>query len=148
MEEHLPDDRKSNRPKLRLKNGSVVDARWAYVHWQTLQELEMGRRDHLQAFVMLARGDEPDAPGQTREDLRRRYGECFTRDGSLDPIVREVIQSAFRETPEGAVVVNPFQLSSQADMDVLAKVELQVDRELRRLMRLMRGEDKPPGHAR
>lgn len=115
------------------------------MHWRTLQQLEI---DHLQAFVMLARGDEPVAPGPTREDLRGLHGECFTRDGSLEPVVREVVLSAFRETAEGAVVVNPFQLSSQADMEVLAKVARQVLRETQRLLRRMRGDDKPPGHAR
>jgi hypothetical protein len=148
MEGHLPERKKSVRPTLRLKNGSEVDARKAYVYWHTLQGLEIGRRDHLQAFVMLARGDEPVARGQTRDDLRRLYLTEFARDGSLDPIFREVVLSAFRETAEGAVVVNPFQLTSQADIDVFTKVSLQVLREMQRLFRLMRGEDKPPGQAR
>jgi len=118
------------------------------VYWHTLLQLEMGRRDHLQSFVMLARGGEPVAPGQTREDLRLLYLNEFARDGSLDPIFREVVLSAFRETAEGAVVVNPFQLSGQADIDVFTKVARQVLRETERLFRLMRREDKPPGQAR
>lgn len=79
MEGHLPERKDSTRPKLRLKNGSEVDARKAYVHWQTLQALEINRRDHLQALVTIARGNESDVPSQIRDDLRRRYLSEFAR---------------------------------------------------------------------
>lgn len=98
----------------------------------------------VQALLALARGDEQAVSSEARHALRQRYLNWFTSDGSFAPLVSDVLLSAFRTTPDGSMLVNPFQLSHQADVDSFNRAEQQYVRALRRLP----GQDDPPYQAR
>lgn len=131
-------------PKLRLKNGVEVDARKAYVDWRMFVGAEKETPAHVQALVALARGDDGSVPSNVRLALQSTYEDWFASDGSLLPLIKDVVLSAFRDTPDGPVIVNPFQLTSQADAEVFDRVE----RRYYRILRWFFGNDNPPGQAR
>lgn len=132
-------------PKLRLKNGSDVDARRAYVVWQMLGAVETRRPNDLRTLSELARGGEAEVPAETQSDLRERYRDWFTEDGILTSVVREVLLSASRDTVEGSVLVNPFKLLTQQDVDLFTRIQSQDDRFLGRLFG--EGGENPSGHS-
>lgn len=133
------------RPKLRLKNGSEVDARSAYVDWRMLFAEQDLHPNNVQSLIALARGDPDSVSKEVVAELRERHRLWFARDGTLEPIVRDVLLSAYRDTPEGVVIVNPFELTNQRDADTFSKIQRRDDRLLSRLFGL--GDD-PPGHSR
>jgi hypothetical protein len=111
--------RKQDRPTLPLKNGSEVDAQRAYVLWQ---RLENAGGDQLNAFVDLATGQVANVSMRTRAELMTTYRGWFTDDGSLDPIAKNVIQSAVSDSADGKVVVTPFLLATQKEVDLLTGI--------------------------
>jgi hypothetical protein len=139
----LSADQESTR--LRLKNASEVDARRAYVVWRMLEAVNSQRPHHIATLSALAHGEEPSAFGETAVELRNEYPNWFASSGHLTPLARDVLRSALRDTPEGVVVVNPFQLTTQHDRDLFDRVERQQDGFLRRLFR--RRDEPPSGHS-
>lgn len=138
MEGHLPERDDEPRPKLRLKNGSEVDAKIAYVTWQMLEAVETRRSERLQALVAIARGDDASVGTAMLTELRKGY-PWFSPDGTMDPVVRNVIQSSIRDTREGSLLVFPFDIKTQADKDVFTQVQRQDDDIILRR--------KPPGDS-
>ena len=69
------------------------------------------------------------------------------QDGRLDADMQNVLLSAYQETTEGPVIVNPFQLTSPQDAAELSRSESKgIDRLLRRLRQQGGDEkDRPPG---
>lgn len=134
MEGNLPEEYEQGRPKLRLKNGSEVDARIAYVTWRMLEAVETRRPTRLKALVAIARGQENSVASEMRNRLREEYLNWF-KDGQMEPIVRDVIQSAIRDTPDGSLLVEPFQLTNQAELETLKKIQRQDDEVLKQLFR-------------
>lgn len=139
----MPDDHVP--PQLRLKNGADVDARPAYVRWQLLHGIESRHPAHVRAFWELARGEDLAIPHDMLHEVRKRYANWFEQSGNLNSLVRDVILSAYRETPDGPMLVNPFQLATQAETDLFAQIEREDDDFLRRLLR--RRDEEPPGHS-
>lgn len=138
MEGHLPERDNPERPKLRLKNGSEVDAKIAYVTWQMLEAVETQRSERLQALVAIARGDDALVGTAMLTELRKGY-PWFSLDGTMDPVVRNVIQSSIRDTREGSLLVFPFDIKTQADKDVFTQVQREDDDIILRR--------KPPGDS-
>lgn len=130
-------------PKLRLKNGSEVDAREAYFIWRRLIGAQSQRPHYFQALLDLAQGQQTLVKDEMRSALQERYATWFNSDGALLPVVSAVFENAYRKTPDGPTLVNPFQLASQAEVDLFARVERADFEFLRRLF----GKGDPPGHA-
>jgi hypothetical protein len=128
---------------LRLKNGAQVNPRVAYVAWRMLGALHEGRPDECFALFALARDGNATCSREKLVELRQRHRYWFTDDGTIDPVTRDVLLSAVRESPEGVVVVNPFQLANEVEKQILLNVQAQDDLLLRRLV----GRDKPPGQS-
>ena len=143
MEEPLSAQDESKKPKLRLKNGSEVDAKIAYVDWQMLEAVETREPAHLQALVAIARGDEASVAPEVRAHLREQWLTWFNRDGEMEPVVREVLKSAYRDTPDGSLLVFPFQISTQSDQDIFAKIQREDDQILRRFSRRTDDHGRP-----
>jgi hypothetical protein len=129
------------RPKIRLKNGSEVDARGAYVIWRML-ELEEPQSPQLQLLLAMARGNESTVSTVPNTEFKTHHRVWFLKDGALHPVAKQVLLSAYRDTPDGPVIVSPFQLNSQQDIELLAVIQRQHDRSLRRFFRDM-GDDSP-----
>jgi hypothetical protein len=131
MEDHLLGKDNPNRPKLRLKNGSEVDATIAYVDWQMLEAVETRSPDKLAALLAIARGEEASVAPQMLADLRNGY-PWFEPDGTMEPIVRNVILSAMRHTSEGSLLVFPFDIKTETDKNIFTQVQREDDDFLRR----------------
>jgi len=140
----LPAD--DERPKLRLKNGSEVDAQIAYVRWRMLGAEQTTRPHLVEALLAFARGNPDSISTEVAAETKERHSFWFTRDGALEPIVRDVLLSAYRETPDGVVIVNPFDLRTQQEADTLSEIQRQDDLLIRRGFR-DKGE-QPPGQSR
>ena len=119
--------------KVRLKNGSEVDAQPAYVWWRMLEGLNGVRPEIARHLLSLARGEHWSVSGDSTKLLRQKYPEWFDKQGNLDEVAKNVILSAWRETADGRVIVNPFQLTSQNELAPLAAIEHQDNRFLRDL---------------
>lgn len=137
---------KEERPKLRLKNGIEVDARRAYVKWKSLEAVHSQHPDDFSLLLALARDNLSAVLPEARASLKNEYRNSFDNAGELDPETRNILLSAFRETPDGSMLVNPFQLTIQAEIDMFDRVERKYVRAYRRLSD--RGDDPPPQQAR
>jgi hypothetical protein len=135
----LPKDKR--QPLLRLKNGKDVLVRKAYVVWDSLTSAQTKHPEHFEALVAIARNQENSVTSSLHNELRRHYLHWFTAEGQLLPIVRDIIESSWRETPDGITLVNPFHLANQNDVNCLTEVE---ERDRRFLERLFRRRDEPP----
>lgn len=131
------------RPKLRLKNGSEVDARAAYVDWKLLQATQQKQPAEFAALLALARSEQMALTEEAREELRRRNHFAFDSDGNLDQVAGAIILSAYRETPDGPMLVNPFQLSTEAERELFDETERKVDNVFLRFLR--RGRESGGG---
>jgi hypothetical protein len=127
------------QPRLRLKNGSDVDARPAYVQWSMLEAMQARHSEELNLLITVANATQSGTTTKSGEYFRTQYRNWFEPDGQMKTLVREVIQNAIRKTPEGLVIVNPFQLRTQDERDIFKRVQDQDDRFLRDLFRA-RGE--------
>jgi hypothetical protein len=127
--------------KVRLKNGSEVDAQKAYVSWRFLQAFTMTEPAEMRALLALAHGEDWLVSTETKDRLRvdRTW---FDKNGTLEPHVKDVLLSGWRDTADGPVMVDPFQLTTQAEVDLIARIERQSERFWRSLIR--RGKS-PPG---
>ncbi len=121
--------------KVRLKNGSEVDAQPAYVWWRMLEALDRVKPAVARDLLSLARGEHWLVSHESAQRLRNDKRAWFDQQGQLDPIAKDVLLSAWRDTADGRVIVNPFQLASQNEIDLLAIVERQDSRFLRDLFR-------------
>jgi hypothetical protein len=107
------------RPKLRLKNGRDADAGRAYIDWK---ELEDAGGDQLKALADLAEGDDTKINMRMRAELMTAYPSWFNDDGVLASDTQSVIQSAVRDSKDGKVVVTPFLLATQQEVDLLTEI--------------------------
>jgi hypothetical protein len=131
-----------NRPKLRLKNGNEVDAQSAYVEWRMLTAHQANSSQDLQALIAIARNEA--IPADLHDKLRKEDLTWFDDNGNLSPLVRDVLLSAVRDSPDGTVLVNPFDLTKEADARLLYRIE---QRYLQRLKQMFRGGGQSPGSA-
>ncbi|MGE4003403.1 MAG: hypothetical protein AB7I48_24720 [Planctomycetaceae bacterium] len=142
MEARLPD---LEEPlKLKLKNGSEVDAFKAYSVWRLLVIMESEAPKDLSLFSAFARHGENKLHPKSRDALRNRWRGWFTPEGTLDPVARDVVLSAYRETGDGPVVVEPFHLEKRSDVEAFKLVERQFDQATRLVRNLALGDDFPP----
>lgn len=146
MEEHLPEQQAS--PKLRLKDGSEVDARKAYVIWRMLVSMEHDETHDLRLLAAFARGEEDKFHPMEQASLRKKRHQWFTADGSLEPLHFAVFSSAYRETGDGPVVVDPFQLRTDSDIDTYNHVQREHAHAMRWLRRRVFGNDPPDSKSR
>jgi hypothetical protein len=97
------------------------------------------------AKLVHAVGVEAQPPFGGSALFRTKFRDWFDEDGQPTTLIRAVLTSALRDTPEGTVLINPFHLESEADRQLFASVEQDYDRVLRGLFR--RPGDLPPGRS-
>jgi hypothetical protein len=110
MEVQLEEE--SEDPILRLKNGGQIKAGEGRIQWRDLTALLQQEPDLFRALLALALG-RPEAMSAEHRKRLRYIGGFLERDGSIIPYVRDVLLSAYQETAEGPVLVNPFILESE-----------------------------------
>jgi hypothetical protein len=136
--------RNREKPKLHLKSGVEVEARPAYSDWRMLEGMYEARPHEFQAILRLAQGKESGLSPSEFQKLRIRYVDWFIDDQTVVPLIRDILTSMYRDTREGVVLVNPFQLTNESERQLLLDIEAQCGRVLRHLRD--RGEP-PSGHS-
>jgi hypothetical protein len=126
--------------QIKLKNGAMADLMLAKATWQTLMSVSDTHPALVVAVLELAQGKQ-----QPPDMLRELRKALLTQpNGELRDVVRDVVLSAYQETTEGAVLVNPFLLDSEADRKAFEECE---QRSKRNWLRILRPDDPREGRS-
>ena len=127
--EQVPDDQERRKLILRLKNGEPEEARWALAERNILDRLLRIQPQVFDVLLRLCRGDVPQTQDVTwhesLEILKKRRD--VLDDGTVRPLVRNVMLSSYQMTPDGPVMTQPFALTNQQDKELADLIEHQVD---------------------
>lgn len=134
--------------QLRLKDGSEVDARKAYVIWRMLVAREPDEAHEFRLLAAFARGEQDKFHPMEQASLRKKRHQWFTADGSLEPLHKAVFVSAYRETGDGPVVVDPFHLETDSDIDTYNRVQREHAHAMRWLRSRVFRNDPPDSKSR
>lgn len=107
---------------LELKNGAIHIARPAYIMWRRLSRLNELNPSVITKLMSLARHGPNSLDATDLDDLKEKDEVFFDKHGAMTQTVRDVIESAVRETPEGLVVANPFQIRTSEDVELIQKL--------------------------
>jgi len=124
-----------------LKNGYQVELRRGMADYQSLGLLFEKDSSLFQALLTIAQGRPHDVSTENTAALRN--GLYLLPDFSMREDLRNVLLSAYQETPDGCVLVNPFRLESTDQAGALEHMEKAA---LERLLRLI-GGDKDEGRS-
>ncbi len=125
---------------LTLKNGELAPVRRAIVLVGFLSDLLESEPQKFQTLLDLARVGNtsllPDKSKVTQEAVRyfERHAYC-DNDGNIDPVVRNVVLSAYQATPEGPVLIQPFRLANAEEKAIAERMEMQLVNWLRKGLR-------------
>ena len=124
---------------LRLKNGARVEARLGRANYRSLctlleREPELFRSLHAIADARVAEVSEQHV-------IRLKDIFYLRPDGTISPDVRDVLLAAYRETPDGPALVNPFQFISAEEVRQEEQAEGDSWKRLRKWLR--EDEDNP-----
>ena len=123
---------------LRLKNGAQIEADWGNANYFALQGLLEQEPEAFHSLLEVARGGLRAIPEGHLSVLRNAL--LLRPDGTVTPGTRDVLLSAYRETPDGPALVNPFQFTSEEEV---RREEQAEKNELDRVRRWLREGDKP-----
>lgn len=137
--EQVPDDQEKAKLILRLKNGEQAEARLALADRDSLEQLLQFQPQVFDVLLRLCRGDVPQKPDATwRESveiLKKRRD--LLDDGTVRPLVRNVMLSSCQMTPDGPVMTQPFALTNKQDKEFADLIEHQVDEHQMKFVRNM-----------
>jgi hypothetical protein len=110
-------------PKLPLKNGGgLMDIELANATVTHLRRLLEETPHEFQALVMLVDGRKEQVSAASIEFLRDGY--FLAEDGSPLPVIAKVLPAAYRpDAPDGPCIVDPLDLQSPQDVDLVQRVE-------------------------
>lgn len=121
------------RPKVTLKDGVQLDARWTLILLQRLRTMMDVHPRRFQSLSNLAHGTAGDAAPDDLEQLKD--AGFLDSMGTVRPDVKSVLCNAYRETPEGPVLTSPVRLASKDDAAKYEHVNADLDQKLRDLLR-------------
>lgn len=126
-EERLQEEEKKpkrNRPELPLKkSGERRDVGETRDWEEDVRELLEKHPVHFRALVSLVKGRKEDVTEQQIRDLRNWL--YLARDRTVLPGVRDIIETAYRETLDGPCIVDPFDLKNPDDASTLQRADEQ-----------------------
>lgn len=127
-----------------LKNGSQHPALPAYVNWRSLHRVhEYHLADLKQLYAIATSGD--DAVSEVeRTPLLAEYRNWFDKQGRMNLLTRDIIRSSVRDTADGLVIVEPFQIRNDLDRTAIEEVKQRDQTFLRRLFERLDSQDVPP----
>jgi hypothetical protein len=114
-------EKRDEGPKFTLKNGDQVDADWTVILYESLVAMQDVRPRRFQSLLALAQGRAGDVVADDLEYFKE--AGFITPAGALSSDVQSVLVSAYQETPEGAVLINPVRLETQADRAAVERIE-------------------------
>ncbi len=111
VEEHLT---KGPKDKFKLKSGGEINVVGGHFAVLQLQALLDKSPEDFRTLLAIARGNPQDAVPDSIERLKGGFLHPRTCEVH-PPILRDILLSSYQETPEGPVLVNPFQLNQATD---------------------------------
>jgi hypothetical protein len=124
-----------------LKNGKQMRGGEAIAALRGLQALLEQRPYLFRALLAIVQGRAEEAAS---EDIALLKDGCWLRadNGVLRDTIRDVLLSAYQETPEGPVLTNPFRFRDQGEANQIERIE---EAHFNRLIReLRKRDDKGP----
>lgn len=131
----------SSASTVTLKNGKVVEGRMAVAQFNLLQLYFNFHKEHFAALRSLAAEPRGEVLQKLKDDLR--VAGLLNAQYELRPLVRDLLESAYRITPEGPVLATPFAGQCAADRKFLQQC---ADRQSQMQKQLLREitQSEPP----
>jgi hypothetical protein len=127
-----------NEEMVTLKNGTRFDAGLTRAAYQTLDAFLEREPELFGSLLALARDQQDAVPAD--HITRLRAALLVRPDGTLVPVVREVLLSAYRDTPDGPALVHPVRFASAEEV---AREERAEEASWNWLNRWLREDDTP-----
>ncbi len=129
------------RNRLTLKNGAEVDAARAIASLRSLERLLRVEPRLFHALVTIVQGRRNEV---TPDVIAELQDAAFLRAGTGDVCadIPDVLLSAYQETREGPVLVNPFKFRSDADARIVESID---EARFNRLIRAILGNNSKNG---
>jgi len=107
--------------ELVLKNGGRIEASLGQALLRALEGLLEQAPHHFRALHAIAEGRSSEAPPESVSALKDAH---FLRpDGTAIPGLADVVVSAYQQTRDGPVLINPFQLETLDQVRALERME-------------------------
>jgi hypothetical protein len=106
-----------NIREVNLRNGTKHDIGLVNAAMLFFSGICEHRPDHFRVILDLAREQKPSAPMDVLHDLKR--AGVVAADGSVNPLFRDVLLSACRETQEGIILSSPFAPKTATEEDIV-----------------------------
>jgi len=153
-EERLQEEEKKprrKRPELPLKkSGERREVRSTRSWEDVVRRLSEKQPEHFQTLRSLVEGHSEGVSTDHVRDLTK--WSYLKQDGSVQPAIRDIIETAYRETPDGPCIVDPFDVKNPADAATLQRADEQRaarhEKGLGRLILHLFDEDKGKGKDR
>ena len=146
--------REGNDSFLPLKNGSSANVRHALAEWRNLERLLRLQPRHFDVLLSLSKGEQLSAPPSTdlgpQNSLEYLKGDgTLLEDGTVRPIVRDVLLSGFAITPDGPAIHLPFAISNDEQRRIFEDVGSRTNVSLKNWLRdVLTGSDDSEDRSR
>jgi hypothetical protein len=149
--ERMP--RGENDLKLQLKSGAEVNVRDALAECDDLERLLRLHSRDFQVLLGIARGRiDPDRSANLSPAERQSVDSLtearYLIDKAIHPMTRDVLLSAYHETPDGPAIVQPFKLANTHEKLIVERVASRMDDRSAKWMRKFFGGDEPGQQSR
>lgn len=144
VEERLEGD--SEGLVISLKNGSRIGSNRGRTLLRHLERLLDSSPENFRALLGVAR-DETQLLSAEVEERLVRGGYLRADRATIHPDLRNVLLSAYRETPDGPLLVSPFQFENQEQVDELERQDGEFWRRMIRELRSGNDRDPPPDRS-
>ena len=123
------------------KRGETMEIRWAQFWAEHVRNLLEKHPAHFQALHRLVEGGKEGVSERQFSELRE-WG-YLTSDRSPLPGVKALIDSAFRQTPDGSCIVDPLDVKTADDLTTIKRVEARLaEIGIERFRRLLSDDQK------
>ena len=141
----------SAQPILQLKNGGHADVRHALIECHRLDRLMRVYPQHFDVLLSLCRS-EPAVPGRQNTSKNsvqflKTHGSLL-KDGTVRPLVRDVLLSGYQITPDGSVVTRPFAISSPEQEQIVETIQQEIYQNFADAVRRAASPDEPGRSSR
>lgn len=125
---------------VQFKNGGQIESQWGRAWLGICRRLLEQEPRHFAALLALAQGRSGDVPPESMAFFKQVGG--FLQGDDINPKVRGVLLSAYQETAEGPVLVNPFRFESEEQAREFEQEWERIEnRNLDRLIRHLRKDE-------
>lgn len=142
--------KKEEEPILPLKNGSTANVRHALAERRNLERLLRHAPQHFDILLKLCQGTTAEAIARSgipaEESLKYLQNDTvLQKDGTVRPIVRDVLLSSYQVTPDGPAITMPFAFTTHEQTEMVDAIQQQINERATRLFKYLGwGRDDGP----